>query len=126
GRSRTTAAPAPPRSGAVVAPRSALFVPPLSLGGDRRRCRGRRLARRDELLGLLEDREPDMRRQACAEPERPYLVTADALMAQAQLRDLREERRNRSLLDEIDLPCDERRQPFAVDPELHAFSLLLS
>lgn len=56
-----------------------------------------------------------MRRQPRPEPERPYLVAADALVAEAQLDDLREERRNHSLFDEIDLPRDERRQRIAVD-----------
>ena len=44
-----------------------------------------------------------MRRQSRAEPKRPYLVAADALVPQPQLDHVREQLRNRARLDELDL-----------------------
>ena len=67
-----------------------------------------------------------MRRQPRPKPERPHLVAADALVAEAQLRYLGEQRRHRPRLDEINLERDELRQRLTVDPVLHATSLLLS
>jgi hypothetical protein len=83
-------------------------------GGDRRRCRGRRLARRDEPLRLLEDREPHVCRQPRPEPQRPHFVQAQTRIS--QLDHVREQRRNRASLDEVNLLCHERGQRLAVDP----------
>ena len=46
-----------------------------------------------------------MRREARAEPERPHLVAADALVPEPKLDHVREQLRNRARLDEIDLPA---------------------
>jgi hypothetical protein len=63
-----------------------------------------------------------MRRQSRAEPKRPYLVAADALVPQPQLDDLHKQRRNRPRLDGIDLLGHERGERFAVDPVLDCSS----
>ena len=70
----------------------------------------------NEALRLFEDREPDMRREPCAEPEGVHLVTARALVTQPELDHVREQLRNRASLDEVNLPLDERGQRLAVDP----------
>jgi hypothetical protein len=63
-----------------------------------------------------------MRREARAEPQRPHLLTADALVPQPQVDDLREQRRNRRRLDGIDLLGHKRGERFAIDPVLDCSS----
>ena len=66
-----------------------------------------------------------MRRQSRAEPKRPYLVAADALVPKPQLDHVREQPWNRSGLDDLHLSRHELRQRLAVDPVLHLSSLRL-